>query len=64
MRYEKNFGDAAVISNAEKVPLSLAYSVHDTEGKAQWAQVHQLRDLQHWAFHLFNQNKSTDKENS
>lgn len=34
MRYEKNFDDAAVISNPEKVPLNLVYTVHDTEVKA------------------------------
>ena len=34
MRYEKNFDDTAVISNPEKVPLNLVYTVHDTEVKA------------------------------
>lgn len=34
VRYEKNFDDAAVISNPEKVPLNLVYTVHDTEVKA------------------------------
>lgn len=31
VRYENNFDDAAFISDAEKLPLNLAYAIDDTE---------------------------------
>ena len=31
VRYENNFDDAAFISDAEKLPLNLAYAIDDNE---------------------------------